>query len=86
MVAKVENKTKFENSFANLKILYNFQFLDEESFYRFLDQVKEHLIKLFEKESRVQRIVKRKQLEKKVNDSRLKAIEDKVLLFGSGYY
>ena len=86
MVAKAKNETKFENAFENLKILYNFQFLDEESFYRFLEQVKESLYKLFERESRVHRVVQRRKLEKEVNDSRLKAIEDKILLFGSGYY
>jgi hypothetical protein len=85
MVAKIE-KTKFENAFENLKVLYDFRFDDKEGFYRFLEQVKQSLYALFESESRIHRIVKRRKLEKEVNDSRLKAIEDKVLLFGSGYY
>ena len=86
MATKTQTQNKFEGILKNLKILYSFDFIDETSFNRFLEQIAESLQKASTTETKKDKEIKTTNLGEEARKAKDKAIKNKLLLFGSLYY
>ena len=86
MATKTQTKNKFEGILNNLKILYNFDFIDENSFNRFLEQIAESLKSAEATEAKKAQKIKTQNLGEEARKAKDKAIKNKLMLFGSLYY
>ena len=83
MATKIQTKTEFITIFNNLKTLYNFEFIDEETFNLFLKQIAEHLLAtniegLFDEKE-----IKTQDISKEVRKAKDNALKNKLMYFGS---
>jgi len=86
MATKTQTKNKIEGILSNLKILYNFDFIDETIFDKFLEQIAENLQKASITETKKDQEIKIKNIGEEARKAKDKALKNKLLLFGSLYY
>lgn len=82
MAIKIDTKTEFITIFNNLKTLYSFEFLDEETFNIFLQQIAENLLSAQEKAIE-QEEIKTKDISKEGKKAKDKALATMLLYFES---
>ncbi|OLS32286.1 MAG: hypothetical protein HeimAB125_10530 [Candidatus Heimdallarchaeota archaeon AB_125] len=86
MASKVQVEAVRQIVIDNMKILYDFEFIDEEQYYSFIKQLMEGLSEIDKKKSRRDKEISMESLESEVRKAKDKAIAQKLLLFGSLYY
>ena len=86
MASKVQVETVRQIVIDNMKILYDFEFIDEELYYSFIKQLMEGLADLDKKKIKPDKAISKESLESEVRKAKDKAIAQKLLLFGSLYY
>ncbi len=83
MATKIETKTEFITIFNNLKTLYSFEFVDEETFNVFLKQVAENLLATNVEEMHDENEIKTQDISKEVRKTKDQALKNKLMYFGS---
>ncbi len=83
MATKIQTKTEFITIFNNLKTLYNFEFIDEETFNLFLKQIAEHLLATNIEGLYDEQEIKTQDISKEVRKAKDHALKDKLMYFGS---
>jgi len=83
MTTKIQTKTEFITIFNNLKTLYSFEFIDEETFNVFLKQVAENLLATNVEEMRDENEIKTQDINKEVRKAKVHALKNKLMYFGS---
>ncbi len=87
MAVKIQLKSSHDLIAEHVKILYDFEFVDEESYYLFLKQLVESLHASVEEESKkAAKRIYEKTIEAEVRNAKDKIMAKKLLLFGSMYY
>jgi len=86
MATKVQVETVRQIVIDNMKVLYDFEFIDEELYYSFIKQLMEGLSDRDNKKSRPEKKISKQSIENEVRKAKDKAIAQKLLLFGSFYY
>ncbi len=86
MASKVQVEAVRQIVIDNMKILYDFEFIDEDLYYTFLKQLMEGLSEIDEKKSKPDKEISKESLESEIRKAKDKAIAQKLLLFGSLYY
>ncbi len=83
MATKIQTKTEFITIFNNLKTLYSFEFVDEETFNAFLKQVAENLLATNVEEMPDETEIKTQDISKEVRKTNDIALKNKLMYFGS---
>ena len=83
MATKIQTKTEFITIFNNLKTLYNFEFIDEETFNLFLKQIAEHLLSTNIEGLDDEKEIKTQDISKEVRKTKDNALKNKLMHFGS---
>jgi hypothetical protein len=86
MASKVQVEAVRQIVIDNMKILYDFEFIDEDLYYSFIKQLMEGLSEIDRKKLKREKEVSKESLESEVRKAKDKAIAQKLLLFGSLYY
>ncbi|MCK5304022.1 MAG: hypothetical protein KAJ72_02160 [Candidatus Heimdallarchaeota archaeon] len=83
MATKMQTKTEFITIFNNLKTLYSFEFIDEETFNAFLKQIAENLLATDFEEMLDETEIKTQDISKEVRKAKDQALKNKLMYFGS---
>ena len=81
----METKTEFLTIFNNLKTLYSFDFIDEELFNAFLEQIAENILTINDEEMHKKKEIKTQNLSKETRNAKDQALKYKLMHFGSFY-
>ena len=79
----MQTKTEFITIFNNLKTLYSFEFIDEETFNAFLKQIAENLLATDFEEMLDETEIKTQDISKEVRKAKDQALKNKLMYFGS---
>ena len=82
MATKIQTKTEFITIFNNLKTLYSFEFIDEETFNAFLKQVAENILAT-KIEAYDEKEIKTQDIGKEVRKAKDQALKTKIMYYGS---
>ena len=83
MATKMQTKTEFITIFNNLKTLYSFEFIDEETFNAFLKQIAENILATDFEEMLDETEIKTQDISKEVRKAKDQALKNKLMYFGS---
>ena len=83
MATKIQTKTEFLTIFNNLKTLYSFEFIDEETFNAFLKQIAENILATDFEEMLDETKIKTQDISKEVRKTKDQALKNKLMYFGS---
>ncbi|MHA1552318.1 MAG: hypothetical protein ACTSUP_03555 [Candidatus Heimdallarchaeaceae archaeon] len=83
MATKIQTKTEFITIFNNLKTLYSFEFIDEETFNAFLKQIAENILATDFEEMLDETEIKTQDISKEVRKAKDQALQNKLMYFGS---